>query len=242
MSKIWATRSVERDARRMTHPIFPYGAPVQLAPGLWQLKGSLKLPVPRNMTIFRDANGELVLYSVIAMHEDGMRALEALGRPAVMVIPHRRHQMDAAFYKERYPSLRVLAANPRHVPSVDVDGGLGELQARGICAYVLPGNTYEDVVMELPAGGSHALCICESFGNVSLHGFLGAALRFLGPPGGGPGVARAVRWRELRDIPRLKQWLASQAERADLKMLLFGHGDAITSNVQRVLLHAADRL
>ncbi|HEX4339337.1 MAG TPA: hypothetical protein VH062_25695 [Polyangiaceae bacterium] len=226
----------------MAHPIFPYSPPRELAPNLWQVKGSLKLPVPRNMTVFRDANGELVLYSVVAMHDDGMRALEALGRPAVMVIPHRRHQMDAAFYKERYPQLRVLAPEPARVPSVAVDGGLGELAARGITAYVLPGNTYEDVVMELPAGDGRALCVCESIGNVVLHGPLSAVLRVLGPPGGGPGIARAVRYRELRDISRLKDWLGSQSERADLKLLLFGHGDAITTGVRRLLRTMIDQL
>ena len=32
-------------------PIFPYGPPVALAANLWQVTGSLALPVPRNMTI-----------------------------------------------------------------------------------------------------------------------------------------------------------------------------------------------
>jgi len=96
------------------------------------------------------------------MHEDGLRALEALGRPAVMVIPHRRHQMDAPFYRQRYPQLRVLAADPSRVQGVAVDGGLSELSEHGIEAYVLPGNTYEDVVMDIRLADGHALTVCES--------------------------------------------------------------------------------
>ena len=94
-------------------------------------RGELSVPVPRNMTVFRASNGELVLYSVIAMHDEGMRALESLGKPAVLVIPHRRHQMDAAFFKSRYPDLRVLAPSPSRIRDVKVDGGVDELSRYG---------------------------------------------------------------------------------------------------------------
>src|SRR5437016_9762241 len=84
--------------------IFRYGPPRAIMPDVWQIEGSLAMPgIPRNMTIHRIPDGRLVLYSVIAMHEHGMRALEALGDPAWMVIPHDRHQMDAAFYRARFP-------------------------------------------------------------------------------------------------------------------------------------------
>ena len=226
----------------MTHPIYPYGAPRQLSENLWQIAGSLPLPVPRNMTVVRTAQGELVLYSVIAMHEEGMRALEALGRPAVMVIPHRRHQMDAPYYKARYPSLRVLAPDPERVRGVTVDGSLAELAALGIKAYVLPGNTYEDVVLEIALPDGRALCVCESLGNVAPSGWMKPLFRLLGPPGGGFGVARAVRLREIRDRTALGAWLTTQAERGDVRLLLFGHGEALVSDVSNALRRAAAQL
>lgn len=224
------------------HPIFPYGPPVALSGNLWQITGALSIPVPRNMTIVRTADGELVLYSVIAMHDDGMRALEALGKPAVMVIPHRRHQMDAPFYKERYPGLRVLAADPSRVHGVTVDGGLSELSTRGIDAYVLPSNTYEDVVLDVPVDSGRALTVCESLGNVTASGLLGLAMKVLGPPGGGFGIARAVRLREIRNASRLRRWLVDQAARTDLRALLFGHGAPITTNIAEALRRAASQL
>jgi hypothetical protein len=199
------------------------------------------------MTIVRGASGGLLLYSVIAMHEDGLRQLEALGRPAVMVIPHRRHQMDAPFYKARYPQLRVLAANPSRVRGVAVDGGLNELSEQGLSeygveAYVLPGNIQEDVVMDVRLDAGHALCICESLGNVSVSGWLRLLFRVLGPPGGGFGIARAVRVRELRDIIALRAWLQKQAERTDLRCLLFGHGQPLTGDIPAALRRAAHQL
>ena len=220
--------------------IFPYSGPVKLAPNLWQVTGSFGVPgVPRNMTVVRTEQGELVLYSVIAMHEEGMRALEGLGRPSVMVVPHRRHQMDAPFFKQRYPALRVLAADPARVTSVTVDGPLTELGRFGIETYVLPGNVQEDTVMDVPIETGRALCVCETLNNISTSGFLSVLLRVLGPPGGGFGVPRAVRWREIRDRDALRAWLQKQSERTDLRFLLFGHGAPLTSDIPGALRRAA---
>lgn len=227
----------------MTHRIYPHGEPIALADNLWQVQGSLKFPVPRNMTVVRAATGQLIVYSAVALHEPGMRSLEALGAPAVLVIPHRRHQMDAPFYKARYPGLRVLAPPSARVRRVGVDGGLEELAAFGISSYVLPGNSYEDVVMDVPLGaGGRALCVCETLGNVSLPGVWSLLFRVLGPPGGGFGIARAVRLREVRDASQLRAWLLMQAERRDLGALLFGHGPALTQGVPEALRRAATQL
>lgn len=226
----------------MTHPIYPYGAPRKLSENLWQVQGSLKFPVPRNMTVVRSARGELVLYSVVAMREPGMLALEALGTPSVLVIPHRRHQMDAPFYKTRYPNLRVLAPDAARVHGVAVDGGLDELEALGIRAYVLPGNSYEDVVMDIALAEGRALCVCESLGNVSFSGWMKPLFRVLGPPGGGFGLARAVRFREIEDRALLRTWLEAQAERNDVRSLLFGHGEALTSDIPGAFRRAAKQV
>lgn len=227
----------------MTHVIYPYGPPIERAENLWQVVGSLKFPVPRNMTVVRNARGELLIYSAIAMHEEGMRALEALGRPAVMVIPHRRHQMDAPFYKARYPALRVLAPAAERVRHVAVDGGLSGLADFGVSAYVLPGNTYEDVVLEIPVPGGRALCVCETLGNVvPPPGPARLLFRVLGPPGGGFGIARAVRLREVRGTVQLRAWLEEQAERGDVRCLLFGHGEPLTSDIPGALRRAAKQV
>lgn len=227
---------------RMTRTIYPHGGPVQLAENVWQVTGSLKIPVPRNMTVVRSPAGELLLYSVIAMEEGGMAELEALGRPRFMVIPHRRHQMDAPFYAARYPELRILAPDPTRVPGVSVAGGLDELRGVGVEAFVLPGNDHEDVVMDIPFGDGRALCVCESLGNVAMSGLLSLVFRVLGPPGGGFGVARAVRIREIPDRSQLRAWLRSQAERTDVRALLFGHGTPITADVPGALARAATQV
>jgi hypothetical protein len=234
-------REAERERSHETK-IFPYEPPRALAPNLWQVTGSLAMPgIPRNMTAYRLADGRLVLYSVIAMHEAGMRALEALGTPAVMIMPHDRHQMDAPFYKRRYPKLRVLAPDPGSRRNVAVDAGLDELAALGIRAYALPGTSYHEAILELPVDGGVALCACELLGNVrGLHGPLALAMKWLGPPGGGLGVARAVRWREVTDRTAVRAWLAGLADREDIRMVLVGHGAPVTEDARAALRRAKD--
>jgi hypothetical protein len=192
------------------------------------------------MTIYRLPDGRLVLYSVIAMHEEGMRALEALGAPAIMVMPHDRHQMDAPFYKQRYPGLRVLAPDPGKARRVPVDADLSELKEQGIVAYPLPGTTYHEAILELPVEGGVAVCTCELLGNAgSIRGIIGVLMKVLGPPGGGFGVSRAVRWREVANRKEVQAWLSQLADRRDIRMVLMGHGVPVTSDAAAALRRAA---
>jgi hypothetical protein len=227
----------------MTMQIYPYHPLKSLAGNLWQVAGTLANGLPRNMTVYRLPDGRLLLYSVVAMHAPDLEALERLGRPAIMVMPHDRHQMDAPFYKRRYPELRVLAPDPRHARKVPIDGDLSELGALGINAYVLPGTTYHEVVLELPIEGgtpAMALCTTELLGNLSgLPGLMGLLLRLFGPPGGGLGVARVVKWREVSDRKRVRAWLRSLADRSELRMVLVGHGSPLIEGARDSLRRAA---
>jgi glyoxylase-like metal-dependent hydrolase (beta-lactamase superfamily II) len=230
----------------MTIAIYPYQPLKSLAANLWQVEGTLASGLPRNMTVYRLPDGRLLLYSVVAMHAADLEALERLGRPAIMVMPHDRHQMDAPFYKRRYPDLRVLAPEPGHARNVPVDGDLGELGALGINAYVLPGTTYHEAALELPIEGDMAgvaLCTAELLGNLTgLPGLMGLALRLIGPPGGGLGVARVVRWREVSDRNSVRAWLRSLAERPELRLVLVGHGRPVTEDARASLRRAAENL
>jgi len=227
------------------HRIFPYRPPLALGENLWQIAGSLKLAIPRNMTVWRAPDGRLVLYSVIAMHEEGMRALEALGHPAYVVIPHKRHHMDAPFYKKRYPDIRILAESGEPANGVAIDAPVKELETLGVRASCIPGTDYEDIALELPVPGGRVLCVCELLGNVAPTGALGRMMaRVVGPPGGGFGVARVVRLREVTDRDRVRRWLTEHARRTDLLMLLVGHGAPIVglAEVSAALARAATQV
>jgi hypothetical protein len=170
-----------------------------------------------------------------------MRALEALGTPAILIMPHDRHQMDAPFYKQRYPTLRVLAPEPAKPRNIPIDGDLTELSAFGIRAYPLPGTSYHEAILELPIDGGVALCTCELLGNLSPPpgGAIGLVFKVLGPPGGGFGVSRAVRWREVVARQAMRAWLVGLSERRDIRVITVGHGAPVTEHIQAALTRAA---
>ena len=114
------------------HKIFPHGMPEQLTDGVWWVRGTLGYPLHRNMIIIQLPPDELLLHSVVALEEAGMKALEALGKPTYAIVPHHAHMMDIRFYKERYPDLKVLA------PAIHLAAVGGRVPAAGTVEEVLP--------------------------------------------------------------------------------------------------------
>lgn len=82
----------------------------KLAENVWRVEGALPhFSMRRVMTVARMNDGRLVIHSAIALDEASMRAIEAWGTPAFLLIPHSRHRMDAPRFKARYPAIKVLA-------------------------------------------------------------------------------------------------------------------------------------
>lgn len=221
------------------HRIFPHGDFEETAPGLWQLQGSLPFPLPRNMTVHRLRSGELLIYSAIALNDAGMEVLEGMGRPAWMIVPHPLHTMDAAFYKERYPDIRVIApddagAKLRGV-AVDfaVDAGLREL---GLRHHVAPGMRYTEVVLDLDVEGGRALVFTDLLAPGGAPTLL---LKLMGPPGNRTGVPRIVKLRQVRDKPAVRRFFDQLADGDDIRMLLFSHGPAAMTAAAQELTNAA---
>jgi hypothetical protein len=87
----------------------PHGPIAFVDDGLFTVEGRWKKsPFERKMTVFLLSSGELALHSAIAMDEAGMAALEAVGRPAWILVPNLHHASEAGWYADRYPSARVL--------------------------------------------------------------------------------------------------------------------------------------
>lgn len=90
--------------------VLPHGPLEQLSENLWRVEGSLRgMSLKRVMTVVRRSDGSLLIHSAIALADKERRELEALGPPAVLLVPNREHRLDAPAYKKRYPALRVFA-------------------------------------------------------------------------------------------------------------------------------------
>jgi hypothetical protein len=201
------------------------------------------------MTIYRLPDRSLFLHSVIALDDAGMLALEALGKPSVMLVPHPLHLMDASFYKARYPDIEVVAsadsaASLQNRVPVDASPET-RLPALGIQPHVVPGMKYTEVVPELPLGDdTSALVFTDIFvagepdaPSKLTRGFL----RLLGPPRG-CGVPRLVRHRQVSDRTAVREFFRTMADRKDLSLLLGAHMLPVRERCRESLLRATSSI
>jgi hypothetical protein len=227
------------------HRLYPHGKLEALAANLWQVRGSMSFPLPRNMTVYRLPDGTLLLYSVVAMDEDGMKALEALGRPSVMVIPHGYHRMDSGFYKQRYPDLKVAcpADSKRRAEELcqRVDGTPEEiLTPLGIKVHPVHGVRRGEFAIEVDIPGGKALVTNAVVGRRDPGEQLPLFVRLTGPPSGHRlGVARIFRLMMVRSKVEVRAWLHLMAENPALKIITASHAPAVTSDCAEALREAA---
>ena len=109
--------------------VLPHGRLTRIDDNLLSVTGELHMPpmgqVERRMTILRLSDGRLVVYSAIALHEAEMSALLRFGTPAYLVVPNPIHRMDAKIWKDRFPTMKVIApagARRKVEEIVPVDG------------------------------------------------------------------------------------------------------------------------
>lgn len=185
-----------------------------------------------------------MLHSAVALHDEGLSALTALGRPEVLSIPHAKHSMDAAFYRRRFPDLVVIAPDDSKKEieerrSVKVDGNTAEvLAAHGLRAHAIPGIAYTEYAIEAPAGGRWGLIVTDALSHGATQApptFVGRMMSLTGTPGGGFGVSRIFRWMMVRDRAAFRRWIAAQADRDDLAFVWMAHGDPVTDDVKAEL-------
>lgn len=233
------------DVTKTGHKILPHGKLEQLAPNVWQLRGSLPFPLPRNMTVYRMADGNLLLHSVVAMDEEGMRALEALGAPTIMVMPHGYHRMDAAFYKKRYPGIKVVCptvGKPRvEEMGCKVDATPEEvLVPLGMKLHPVAGVKHGEYAIEVDVPGGKALLMSDVIGGPYPDFKSPLMMRIVGVPGGHAyGVARIYRWRMTADKAAVRGWIQKTAELPNIKLVTIAHGPPITADIATKLRDAA---
>jgi hypothetical protein len=225
--------------------ILPHGEFEELAPGLWSLTGSLPMPLRRNMIVYRLADGSLLLHSVIALDDAGMAKLEALGRPSVMIVPASGHRMDAAFYKRRYPSLRVISPASLRAKVEEViktDATCEEtLPAFGIGLHPMLGFKHPEIAYELPIEGGRALVLCDALANPDHPPGLGGKLVqvILGGVKTRLGVPRIMRVMFMKEKEAARGAIARLADIKNVAVISVAHGRPVRGNCAEALREAA---
>lgn len=219
--------------------VLPHTPLAEVLPGVWTVTGTNpSMPLKRNMTVGRLADGRLFLHSVVALDDAGMAKLESLGDIALLVVPSAGHRMDIARYKKRYPNAKVLApaaARAKVEELCPVDATCEDGLAGVVTVHSIPGLPNE-LAYELDVPGGRALVVNDVLGHGAPGpGFGGWVMGLLGPPGGRLGTPRIVRTLQVKDRASVGGWIAGLAKRSDVRALTMSHGDPITGDVAAAL-------
>ena len=87
-----------------TWTVLPHGPVTSIGDGILTVEGDIPMPLgnfPRRMTVVRLSGGRSLVWSAMAVDEEGMAAIEALGTPSFMVVPNPGHRLDAKIFKTR---------------------------------------------------------------------------------------------------------------------------------------------
>jgi hypothetical protein len=229
--------------------IRPHGLLQQLADNLWIVDGEVRMPpgpLPRRMTIGRLADGGLLVFSAIALGESEMQKIEALGRPAVLVVPNAFHRLDAPAWKARYQDIRVVtpeAARKKVEEVVPVDGTTGDFSDPNVTLVTVPGTGEGEAALVVRSQSGTTLVINDLIGNVqNAKGLMRIALSLMGFGGSRPQVPRAFKMRMVKDGPAVGAQFSRWATIPDLKRVVVSHGSVIDTDPGDVLRQLAKSL
>ncbi|MEI9936108.1 MAG: hypothetical protein WDO69_02675 [Pseudomonadota bacterium] len=221
--------SPKRSAADTDWRVLPHDPIQELTENLWRVEGVLpRFSLRRVMSVVRLQDGRLLIHSAIAMAEVSMKRLEAWGEPAILLIPHSRHRMDAPRYKRRYPALRVFAP-PAVVKKasevIRVNGTFAEAPLDASASLELLAGTAEaEAALIVRSNDGVSVVLTEVV--FDLEPPKSALLRVaLGLTGFGPGpvVTPVVRLELVKNKAELAAHLARLAATPKLMRLIVGH-------------------
>ena len=225
--------------------VLPHGALTQIDDGLWTVTGEFHTPLTRlqrRMTIVRLSDGNLIVYSAMALAEPEMKRIEAAGEPTFLVVPGKFHRTDARIWKQRYPQMKVLApvsAREAAEEAVPVDATGFEFDDDCVDFITVGGTSgFEAALMVRRASGS-TLIANDIIGNMpSDAGFVLRLMRFAGDD---PHIPLPIKMG-FKDKAGLRDQLRAWAAERNLKRVLVSHGDPIEGDVSARLMRLAEAL
>jgi hypothetical protein len=232
----------------MAWPRRRHGTLQPLADNLWLVEA----PVPgllayrRQMVVVRDAQRRLLLHSVIALDDPGMAQLEALGTPTWLVVPNGYHRLDAPAYKDRYPSISVVAprgAVARVQRAVRVDMTYEEFPA-GACLQLVaaPWKDAAEGVVSVQSADGVSLLFNDLLWTPAAAGWTGRLQRLLRQEPQVPWFARRTIARGVARRQQLRRWLLQLADTPRLARVIPGHGAIVAREPRAVLQRVAAAL
>jgi hypothetical protein len=218
--------------------VLPHGKLTRVNERIVTVVGDLKMPfleLPRRMTVVRSNAGNLVIFSAIALRDQDMAELEALGRPTFLVVPSERHRLDAPGYSARYPDITVVAPRAgieKIGQVVRIDTNTPDFGDPTIRYVEVAG----DSALEVEGQDGLTLIVNDLIGDI--HGESGVGgwlLRVMGFAGDDPHVPGPVKLTLGKHKSEVAQQFRHWAERADLRRIIVSHGDTIENDPRGAL-------
>jgi hypothetical protein len=198
------------------------------------------------MTIVRLADGNLVIFSAIALREEDMRHVEEFGTPAFLIVPNEIHRMDAKIWKDRYPNMRVLTpagARAKVAEIVAVDSTAADFRDANVIFSAVAGTLEHEAALQISGPHGTTLVLNDLVGNIrDATGFSGWFLRMMKFAGDEPHIPSPVRWKLVRSKAQLREQLVEWAAIPGLKQILVSHGAIIDQHPSDVLHNLANSL
>lgn len=217
--------------------VLPHDDLVRIGDDILTVVGEIRMPLmtlPRRMTIVRLRDGRLVIFSAIALDEDEMRRIEAFGRPAFLIVPNDHHRLDAKIWKQRYPSLTVVApagAREKVAEAVPVDAAEADFDDPRVAFVIVPGTDEREGALAVRDGDGLTLVLNDIVGNIrDEHGVGGWLLRRMGFAGDEPHVPGPVKFNMVESKAALRSQLLRWAGDPALRRIIVSHGDTIDDN------------
>lgn len=219
-----------------------------LAENMWVVDGTIQMPpgpLPRRMTIARLASGDLVVFSAIALDDAAISEVDALGRPAFLVVPNAFHREDAPEWKRRYPDIRVVApelARPAVDEVVRVDDTVGDFGDPTVRFAQVPGTKGESALIVHHQSGA-TLVVNDLIANIQdSRGIMKLVLSLMGFAGSRPQVPRMFKNRVVNDAGLVARQFRDWAATPGLARIVVSHGAIIEEGAALLLQRLADKL
>jgi hypothetical protein len=230
--------------------VLPHGRLTPLDDRLLVVTGLMHMPpmgkVARRMTVVRLDDGRLVVYSAIALNEAEMKTLESFGAPAYLIVPNDLHRMDVKPWKDRYPTMTVVAppgARAKVEEIVHVDASTADFRDPSVQFLVVPGTGEREAALSVETASGTTLVLNDLIFNLAnRQGLRGWFFKTIGMTGDEPHIPPPVKMREVKDQAALRQQLESWSRLPSLKRVIIAHGDIIADDPPGVLGRIAQDL
>jgi hypothetical protein len=207
----------------------------QLTPNLTRIQKKTPNGFELNMYVVKLDDGSTLLYGPVRLPSTTLDAVEAIGKPSILLAPNHFHNLGIQPWRERFPDITTVAgttALPRlakkgHVakPLSEVRSRVGSSVAIVECEGVRNGETW----LCVRSGNESTLVVCDAFFHLTgPFAFPTSLIMSVTRTGPGLQFGRTFRWLAIHDVARYKAWaLAYLRDHSSITRVVFSHGEPL---------------